>query len=275
MSTTTQSSPTTVADPYPVRDRWPWFFRGFRDRYAVGYVRKHFHAVRLSRTSHPLPAGDDPLVVVLNHPAWWDPMICTVLTREFGGREHYAVIDDKELRKYGFFRRLGFFGVDPTSLRGAAEFLRTAAALLAKPNRVLWVTAQGEFADVRTRPLNLRGGVGHLAARLGRGIILPLAVEYTFWTERTPEALLRFGEPIDVAEADPGDGREWTARIEDALTNSLDVLNAETMSRDPALFTTLLTGRVGVGGFYDRWRKLKAWATGRSFDAAHDSRSSP
>jgi 1-acyl-sn-glycerol-3-phosphate acyltransferase len=272
MSMATVAEPIVV-DPPPVRDRIGWLVRGFTKRYAVPYVRKHFHAVRLSKTSAPFPADDAPRVVVLNHPSWWDPMVCIALSREFGPTwEHYPAIDAEALAKYAFFRRLGFFGVDTHSLRGAAEFLRTAAALLAKPNRAVWVTAQGQFSDVRSRPLNLRSGVGHLAARMERGFILPLAVEYTFWTERTPEALLRFGTSIDVTEAPGRSGRDWTARIEEALTDALDGLSAEAMSRDPERFTTLVGGKAGVGGVYDLWRRLKAAATGRRFVAEHGGR---
>lgn len=254
----------------PARHRRAWFATGFRDRYVLRYVRKHFHAVRLSKASSPIPAGDAPLVVVLNHPSWWDPMTGTVLTREFGEhREHFVAIDAEMLKKYPFFKLIGFVGVDTHSLRGAAEFLRTATTLLSKPNRVLWVTAQGEFSDVRTRPLGLRSGVGHLAARLGRGFVLPVAFEYTFWTERTPEALVRIGPAVDVAEAPGRGGREWTARIEQALTATLDGLSADAISRDPARFTPLLGGAVGVGGVYDGFRRVRAWLTGRRFRPAH------
>ena len=72
--------------------RWNWFVNGFR-RYVRRYVRKHFHAVRVSNTSHPLPAGDSPLLFVLNHPSWWDPMIGTVLADLFPTYTHYAAID--------------------------------------------------------------------------------------------------------------------------------------------------------------------------------------
>src|ERR671912_485639 len=61
------------------------------------------------------------------------------------------------LRKYRFFSRLGFFGVDQTP-RGAAAFLRTAGAICRGPNTAVWVTAEGEFSDVRRRPLRLRPG---------------------------------------------------------------------------------------------------------------------
>jgi 1-acyl-sn-glycerol-3-phosphate acyltransferase len=254
--------------------RWPWLVRGFQ-RYAARYVRRHFHAVRLSKESAPLPADGTPLLVVLNHPSWWDPLICTVLSRHLPNYECYPAIDAAAVQKYRVFTKLGFFGVDTQSVRGAAEFLRTAAAILAAPNRSVWVTAQGRFTDVRARPLGLRSGVGHLAARMGRGRVLPVALEYAFWTERTPEALIRIGAPIDVAESPGRTGRDWTRRIEEALTQTLDGLNADAMSRDPERFTTLLGGAAGVGGVYDLWRRLAAWAAGRKFDPAHDPEARP
>jgi 1-acyl-sn-glycerol-3-phosphate acyltransferase len=260
-----------VADPDPAKARKDWFFRGFRDRYVLGYVRKHFHAVRLSLGSHPIPPADGPVIVVPNHPSWWDPMMFTVLSREFGRREHFGVIDAPMLKKYGFFSWIGLFGVEPNSVRGAATFLRVATKLLAGSNHVFWITAQGDFADVRKRPLNLRSGVGHLVARLPKVTVLPMALEYPFWTERTPEALVRFGQPIVVTDPKAHDGAGWTALIEAALTETLDTLNKESLARDPAAFRTLLGGKAGVGGFYQRWQAIKAKLAGKRFDPAHRS----
>lgn len=267
----------------PLPTRWNWFFNGFR-RYVRKYVRKHFHAVRLSNTSHPLPTDDAPLLLVMNHPSWWDPMIGVILADLFPAYTHYAAIDAVMLKKYWAFNKLGFFGVDQTSLRGAAEFLRTGTEILSADKRAVWVTAQGEFADVRTRPLNLRSGVGHLAARLTRGWVVPIAVEYTFWTESKPETLVRIGEPIDLAngwrqpagaskhlwpDGHGSPGKVATAHIEAALSDSLDTLNAETQSRDPGKFTELLGGTVGVGGVYDAFRRSVAFVSGQKFDSSH------
>jgi 1-acyl-sn-glycerol-3-phosphate acyltransferase len=188
-------------------------------------------------------------------------------------RDHFAAIDAEAVKRYGFFKRLGFVGVDTKSLRGAAEFLRTGATILSEPNRVFWVTAQGRFADVRERPLALRAGVGHLAARLDRGIVLTLALEYTFWTERTPEALVRVGEPLRIEDHPGLSGKEWLTLIEDRLTRNLDTLNREAMTRDPAQFTALLAGKTGVGGPYDLWRRIKSWVHGEKFDPSHDAAS--
>ena len=267
MSTFTR---TSRPEPAALPHRWHWLIRGFR-RYCTRYVRKHMHAVRLSKSSASLPETDKPILVVLNHSSWWDPLIGIVLSNRFAERDHFAAIDAVAVNRYAFFKRLGFIGVDPRSLRGAAEFLRIGHSILSEPNRAFWVTAQGRFTDVRERPLNLRSGVGHLAARLERGFVLPLAIEYSFWNERSPEALARFGEPIPIAEHPGLDGKQWTQLIEDALTETLDGLNAEAMSRDPAKFAALLEGRAGVGGVYDWWRRLKAWMRGERFDASHDA----
>ena len=74
---------------------------------------------------------------------------------------------------------------------------------------------------------------------------------------------------IGIAEHRGFDGKQWLKLIEDALTTTLDELNAETMSRDPAKFVSLLNGRTGVGGMYDRWRRLQSWFRGKHFDPSH------
>jgi 1-acyl-sn-glycerol-3-phosphate acyltransferase len=271
--TVTEARPTRGRDSRPVAlpRRWFWLMWLFR-RYTIRYVRKHFHAVRLSRSSSLFPpVGEGPLLIVLNHPAWWDPMICIVLASLMRERDQFAAIDARAVERYAFFKRLGFVGVDSHSLRGAAGFLRMGATILAAPNRAFWVTAQGRFTDVRERPLSLASGVGHLAARLTRGVVLPIALEYAFWTERTPEALVRVGEPLRVQDHANLSGKEWIALIEEALTRNLDDLNAETVSRDPAKFITLLDGRSGVGGPYDLWRRFRAWLRGEKFDPSHEA----
>ncbi len=242
--------------------------RGFR-RYCRRYVRKHVHAVRLSKGGAAFPPPGEPVLIVLNHPAWWDPLVGVVLSDAFADRDQFAAIDAVALTQYRVFARLGFIGVDTTRLRGAADFLKVGQLVLSEPNRVFWVTAQGRFADVRERPLALRSGVGHLAARLTRGFVVPLALEYAFWDERTPEALARYGESVRIADHPDLDGKAWTRLIEDRLTQTLDALNADAIGRDPARFTTVLGGRAGVGGMYDLWRRAKALVRGERFDPSH------
>jgi len=138
-------------------------------RYAERYLARHFHAVRLVQAGRPDSEAlrGRPLIVCLNHPSWWDPLICLLLARRlFPERRHFAPIDAAGLAKYRFFAKLGFFGIEPGTARGARRFLEVSQALLAQPDTALWVTAGGRFADPRERPVRLRPGLGGLIRRL-------------------------------------------------------------------------------------------------------------
>jgi 1-acyl-sn-glycerol-3-phosphate acyltransferase len=231
--------------------------------YARRYVRKSFHTVRISGE---IPATSDrPLIIYLNHASWWDPLICLVVASNlFPSRRHFAPIDAAMLRKYRFFAKLGFFGVEPGTARGARQFLRTASAVCQTPGTALWITAEGRFNDVRSRPVVLRPGLAHLLKRGGKdALVVPLAIEYTFWEERFAEVLCRFGSPVAANASN--------AVLEDAMTRTQDLLAVDVISRDAARFTTIVGGAAGVGGVYDIWRRIRARATGRTFDSAHGS----
>lgn len=247
--------------------RSEWRVRLFT-RYFRRWMGKNFHAVRLSNSGRPTELGGRPLVVVLNHPSWWDPLMGIVLTGLFAGYRHYVPIDASALKQYRIFEPLGFFGVEQTP-QGALAFLKTGGAILSRPHHALWVTAQGQFTDPRQRPVTLRPGIGHLARRLNEAVILPLAIEYPFWQERYPEALAHFGAPIFVGRGRDRSAGEWVARLESALAASLDALAREAITQDERSFETLVGGTVGVGGVYDLWRWVKSKFTGRGFSRSH------
>ena len=229
-------------------------------------VRRHFRALRLLRPGVPdLPDGA-PLVVYANHPSWWDPAVFMALASTiFRDRESYGVMEAEALDRYAFMKRIGLFGVEPDSRAGAARLLRVGAHVLAGPGRMIWLTAQGRFADARARPLGLKAGLAHLMARTPGAVALPLALEYTYWTEKTPEALAAFGAPSRGL----GDAGTWRAGLEHNLAATMDTLAAAGMARDPASFDRVIGGTAGVGGVYGTWQRLRALAAGRAYRPDH------
>ncbi len=256
------------ADPLRKRSAMLFWLFGW---YLHWYFWRRFRAVRVSRGGLPQVPARQPLIIYSNHPSWWDPAFYILLCNKlFPGRAGYGPMDARSLGKYGVLERMGVFGIELDSQRGAAKFLATSLRVLADPGSILWITAEGHFTDARTRPVRLRPGIAHLARRVPGALILPLAIEYGFWNESRPEALARFGAPIAT-----GRGRstaEWTTHLEAELARTMDALVAESAQRDPAAFTPLVRGGAGVGGIYDLWRRLRAWAAGRRFDASHEGR---
>ncbi|MEM1026548.1 MAG: lysophospholipid acyltransferase family protein [Planctomycetota bacterium] len=281
MSPSATDSPPTIT---------PWLVRGFR-RYVRRYVRKHFDAVRLlPQQVEGSPWPDLPentsVLIVMNHASWWDPLACVRLSEgcpAFETRSHYAPIDEDMLASYGVFKKLGFLGVAADEARGVRQFLRGGRAVLsgdAAVGRALWVTAQGRFADVRERPIELRPGVAHLLTHLESKsdtpcAVVTLAIEYTFWDQRTPEMLAAFGPVRSVADGPPDSDKHprrvdaWQAGLTADLTATMDRLGEAAIQRDPDTFVAMSAGKSGVGGVYDVGRRLKAKLTDRDFDARH------
>ena len=261
-----------MPDPLARRSRFLVWAFGWYLRWLFW---RRFNAVRIACAGLPRAPAGRPLIICSNHPSWWDPALFILLQTElFPGRAGFGPMDAAALAKYGLLERMGVFGIELESRRGAARFLETCTRVLAGPGNVLWITAQGEFADARERPIRLRPGIAHLLRRVPDAIVLPLAIEYPFWNEGKPEALAGFGAPIATGDAG---GRErsvaeWTAVLEAALTQAADDLAVDSLRRDPLVFRRLLAGNAAVGPIYGAYRRLRAVATGQAFDVSHGGR---
>jgi len=240
-----------------------WFFRGI----VRGYFRRHFSGVRLSRASNLASFDDERLIVYANHSSWWDPMVLVLLAAKLmPKRDHFAPMKAAALERYGIFKRIGVFGVETNSTRGAAQFLRTGSKIV-ESGGVLWVTPQGRFADTRERPLGFKPGLAALAAKMDSGCtVLPLAIEYVFWDERLPETLLHFGDPVLVNGQNTDEVQQL---LETSLLKTMEALKSEAMARSPAAFSLVQNGTAGTGGFYEIGQRVLATIRRRRFQPEH------
>lgn len=240
--------------------------KGF-NRYLPRYLSRHFNAVRIVKDSAPSLRADEPVICFANHPGWWDPLMAFLLNRLYmAPRTVYAPIDESALAQYPVFRKLGFYGIDLNSANGARRFLSTTRALLEQPTTAIWITPGGKFCDVRART-TFQPGLVHLAANLDGVPLVPLAIEYTFWEERTPEALVEFGSPLRASRGTSKSA--WQEALEGSLAATQASLAEKAIARRPEQFDVPLDGSAGVGGWYDLLRRARSLLTGKGFDPRH------
>ncbi len=264
--------PPAQVEPHPLDLRSPVRLAAFR-LYLRFFFWRRFHAVRIAAGTAPAPHTGRPLILYCNHPSWWDPaLLLLAVPHLLPNRVGFGPMDAAELDRYALFRRMGMFGIDPATPRGAAAFLRTARAGLARPNAMLAITAEGTFTDPRTRPVRLRAGLAHLARACPHAVILPIALEYSFWNESKPEALLSFGAPVRPKPGREANVAAWQTALEAGLTDTMDALSAASATRDPANFTQLLGGTAGIGGIYDLYRRARFALRGQALDTHHEPR---
>ncbi len=213
------------------------------------------------------------MIVFVNHASWWDPLISLWLVKKLmPDRQLFAPFDAQALASYPIFGKLGFYGVDQSSRRGAAQFLTTSRAILSAPGASIWMTPEGRFCDPRDAQADFRPGLAHLTENMDQGVLLPLALEYPFWEERCPEVLIRFGSAIRPNESADSSKVDWNKKLHLALRATQAELAEASIRRKVAEFTVLLGGREGVGGFYEWMRKVRARLTGRTYRAAHSDK---
>lgn len=263
MKTSRTQQSTAASLPGSAKRQLAWF-----THYTRWYLQRNFHGLHLLRLSALDSLEGLPLLVCVNHPSWWDPLLGLFLSqRFFPHRRHAAPIAAEGLAKYKFFERLGFFGINPGTRQGAFRFLQIGEAVLGRSDGAFWVTPQGAFKDVRL-PIVLQPGVGYLARHLARFAMLPVALEYSFWNERYPEAFACFGSPV-IEYGWNRTPAHWNTLFTRRLQETVDALSFRVALRDASVFEPLLAGNAGVGGVYDLWRASKAKLLGKSWQAEH------
>ncbi|MEM7622423.1 MAG: lysophospholipid acyltransferase family protein [Planctomycetota bacterium] len=225
-------------------------------------LAKRFFSVRLARGSaEALESLDDhagPVIGAMNHLSWWDPIVMLNLHRwYFEGRTLRAPMNADQLARFGFFRRLGTFGLnpdEPASLDAMARYLHDY--FHAERHPTLWINPQGRFADPR-EPVEVRPGVARVAASHDATRAVAVALEYAFWTDQKPELLIRV-MPIEPARTNtPG----WLRAIRDTMAENAARLAGLVIARDPANFEAILGGEsTRVHPAYDLWMRLRGKA---------------
>ncbi|MBT9330945.1 lysophospholipid acyltransferase family protein [Paracidobacterium acidisoli] len=237
-------------------------------RFRLGW---NFRSLRIANPDR-FPADNQPVIVFMNHPSWWDPAVGLLIHHRFHpGGSFYAPIDETALARVPYLRRLGFFPIRTGSISGTRRFFIDARSVLSRPGAILWVTPEGEFTDPRERPIRLRRGLAKLLSTLrlqnsepletgrqsiGPLTLLPMALEYPFWDGIRPDILASFGEPIHIEDGKAIHIDEWHQILTQALTSAQNDLAEMVVNRQAGRFHVLFFGPPGPGAFLRLLRGL-------------------
>lgn len=215
-------------------------------------LRRMFHRVALGGPAPP--PWDLPVLLYLNHPSWWDGYMPFLLSDELWRREAFLMMEEPQLRRYGFFRYCGVFSVDRHDPREGMRSVAYAAELLGKhPGRCLWLFPQGELAPNDRRPLHSFAGAAHIAKRAAPVRCVPVALRYEFGAEQRAEAFIRLGRS-HIVEAG-SNARSLHREMDERLESELDALRTDVLEGRVATYRTILRGRQSVNVVWDRVRE--------------------
>jgi 1-acyl-sn-glycerol-3-phosphate acyltransferase len=179
--------------------------RGF-----AGMVRRGLRGVWVR--GQPPPG---PFVWAANHHSWWDPFLASVLLDRWG-RAPCLIMEQENLQRYAFTRRLGVFGtVEP----------RSGLAYLGR-GRVLVIYPEGELRQAG--PLGpLADGAAWYARRAGVPLYA-VGARVLLRGHQAPEAYVSYSI-VDGA----GELSAVTERLHQALAEQLSEFDEQVAAADP------------------------------------------
>lgn len=217
-------------------------------------LKRHFHEVSLRGELEQAPA-DRPLLIIMNHSSWWDGLLVYHMIRSESQRQHYMMMDERQMKRYAFFRRIGAFSVNKENLWETAASLRYAADLM-RSGGAVWLFPQGDIFHLESRPLQFQTGAGYLLERCRDAAVLPVSLYYTMGLHQKASASFSIGSLIEADWCALG-RKEATLLLERRLEQQLGehrlaVIASEDGERD-GFRLLLATGR-SVNETFDRMK---------------------
>jgi 1-acyl-sn-glycerol-3-phosphate acyltransferase len=195
-------------------------------RFSGVYIKQEYIPSKKSRT-----------IYFLNHTSWWDGLIPLLLNQKRFRQRARAMMEDKQMREHGFFKRIGAFSVNLKNPRSVIRSLRYAVESMKRPNASLFIYPEGEIRPFSLQKPEFKSGLSWIVSKYSAPDVVPIAIYFSMKKSSKPELFIQVGEPVDTSMYI--DLSEKTAQLEEALQQVLKN-TVETAHDQPNDFQKLL-----------------------------------
>jgi len=158
----------------------------FKRRFKRVWIRQEYKPGSNSRT-----------VYYLNHHSWWDGIIPLLLNEYRFHQKARALMEDKQMKQYGFFKKIGAFSINREDPRKAVASLRYAVQSMQQENASLFIYPEGTITPAGSE-LSFEGGLTWLHDKLPEVDFVPIGIYMHTIRSDKPELHLHVGEKVAI-----------------------------------------------------------------------------
>ncbi|MCL6601932.1 MAG: lysophospholipid acyltransferase family protein [Paenibacillus sp.] len=158
-------------------------------------IRRHFRYFGAAGELKPQSTENRPLLYIMNHSSWWDGLLAYHAARTLTDSEHFFMMEEEQLLKYKFFRKIGAYSINRERTGDISASLRYTARVLRQCGSV-WMYPEGEIQPLEHRPLILKPGAALVLRLCPEAAIVPVTLYHGLFRHSKPEATLVAGEPL-------------------------------------------------------------------------------
>ena len=168
------------------------------------------------------PCSECKTVYFLNHHSWWDGLIPLMLNEYRFRQQARAIMEDKQMKTYSLFQKIGAFSINRDDLRSAVTSLRYAVNSFNRDHASLFIYPEGTITPAGSS-MNFEGGLAWLHDKLDNVDFVPVGIYMHTIRHSKPELHLHVGRPIRMNESLSKE--EKTDHFETVLDQMLDELH--------------------------------------------------
>lgn len=189
-------------------------------------LQNRFYAFRFKGEEEYYEADKNiPTILFAPHCNWWDGIVMYNITHRIFHKEIRIMVE--ELNRFPLLRYSGAYSVNKKSPQSAMKALQYSVKVVGDLKNMLCIFPQGIIRPPHYRPMEFQTGLAYIAQnavkKFGRVNLIPTAVDYTFLRDNRPEVMVKFGERIELTNANI-DRKELTHILEHSLTKACDDL---------------------------------------------------
>ena len=229
-------------------------FQHLLARYLTFQLKKHFYRIWIDDQREGLKSDSGHLILA-NHSSWWDGLMVFYLNHNVIKEDSYAMMSQKGMEDFSFFRKIGAFSVNPNSPKDLVTSLKFAEKRL-QEKKTVWIFPQGKEEHLEKRPLSFMSGPSYLCERNPGIAVTMVTFYYTFRHDQRPELFMRIvNERIDQ-RIHPSRG-EMTEHLRTIMESGLDGLKRDIIHEDLSTFELFLKGFPTVSEWLSFWKRRK------------------
>jgi chlorobactene lauroyltransferase len=211
-----------------------WFTITFFKWYVKYLCKKRFKHVWLRSNYEPDKANST--LFLLNHNYWWDGLIPLLLNEFVFHQRARAIMEDKQVKKYSFFSRIGAISIDRSNLKSALFSLDYAGKWLESSGNSLYLYPEGKITNPCDE-LTLESGFTRILKNYAGFDIVIIALHISYDKYDKPELHIDVSKPLMVDTELTK--REIVVLVQHKLKEALDRLR-DSKFRDEMTFIRLV-----------------------------------
>jgi 1-acyl-sn-glycerol-3-phosphate acyltransferase len=167
-----------------------WFF----EKYTKWSLKRRFKQVWVKQ--YYIPEPNAKTVYFLNHNSWWDGLIPLYLNENFFNQKARAIMEDKQMRQYTFFSKIGAFSINLEDPKASISSLRYAVKSMDRDNASLFIYPEGKITPVSESEPEFKKGLAWLYSQTDEIDFVPVGIYSHTLRSSKPELYLSIGDSV-------------------------------------------------------------------------------